>query len=80
MLRQRTNRIAHVTGSTRRLRSSSNVASRSSFRRLHDQRTIRIIRRYLGGQHVLHDSYKGAVCFGRDDPLRFEVRLEWEFF
>src|SRR5215470_2922546 len=45
-----------------------------------NQGTIRIVRPCVHGQHVLHGGYEGAICFGRDDPSRFEVRLELSFF
>src|SRR5215813_5376505 len=45
-----------------------------------NQGTIRIVRPCVHGQHVLHGGYEGAVCFGRDDPLCFEMRLELSFF
>jgi hypothetical protein len=45
-----------------------------------DQGTIRIVRPCVDGQHVLHGGYESAVCFGRDDPLRFEVWLKFAFF
>src|SRR5215468_8164990 len=44
-----------------------------------NQGTIRIVRPCVHGQHVLHGGYEGAICFGRDDPLRFEVRFELSF-
>src|SRR5215468_970516 len=45
-----------------------------------DQRAIRIVWPCVDGQHVFHGGYEGAVCFGRDDPLCFEMRLELSFF
>src|SRR6266699_1384418 len=45
-----------------------------------DQRTIRITRPRINLQHVFHRRDEAGVCFRRDHPLFFEMRLEFVFF